>query len=337
MYLQYSGLFSQHGSSSMPTPNQTPDLQGTKGLSIERLFSFCRVVEAGGLSKAAKLSRQDLSQVSRQFSDLEVFFGRPLASRTKREFALNEFGEDLYELASGFIHSVAKLRDRCAEKHQVFSLAAGGGLVSWLVFPRVNRLRSVQPGARFIIKSHRTKDIVNGVISNQIDFGLVRRSAINDRRIDFEPMGILDYALFVSGQTAEVNQITPQTHPLQVISKVPLILIDGDGEFRKKLDRDAREQNIILNSFIDCGSYTDAAIAVASSFACSILPNLAEQQFGDSDFLQLPWINNDLSREICLIWSKSGLRTGGRAKRHLHGHLKSILRFGRPQQAAKKT
>lgn len=307
---------------------QTPDLQGTKGLSLERLLTFCRVVEAGGLSKASEKTRQDLSQVSRQFSDLEAFFGRQLAERTRKGFALNEYGEDLYELASGFFHSVAKLKDRCADKPQLFSLSAGGGLVSWLVFPRATRLRSAQPGARFIIKSQRTKDIVHGVIGNQIDFGLVRRSAITDRRIGFEPMGILNYSLFVSAETAKDMCIRRESSVFEILSKIPLILIDGDGEFREKVERDARERNVVLKPFIECSSYTDAAIAVSWGCACSILPSIAEQQFGDTAMIKLPWVNKELNREICLIWSKSGMRTGGRAKRHLQSHLKSILRFG---------
>lgn len=306
---------------------QTPDLQGTKGLSIERLLTFCRVVEAGGLSKASEKTRQDLSQVSRQFSDLEAFFGRQLAERTRKDFALNEYGEDLYELASGFFHSMAKLKDRCTDKPQIFSLSAGGGLVSWLVFPRANRLFSAQPDAQFIIKSQRTKDIINGVIGNQIDFGLVRRSAITDRRIGFERIGVVNYSLFVSAETATEMGISRETSVFKILSSIPLILIDGDGEFREKVERDARERNVVLRPFIECSSYTDAAIAVSWGCACSILPNIAEQQFGDTAMIQLPWVNDELSREICLIWSKSGLRTGGRAKRHLKSHLEKLLSF----------
>ncbi len=313
----------------MKPQHQFPDLHDTKGLSIERLVTFCRVVEAGGLSKAAERFGLDLSLVSRQFTDLEAFFGRKLASRSRKDFTLNEFGEDLHELASGFIQSVAKLRDRCANKRQTFSLASGGGLISWLVSPRVDSLRLAQPNAGFVIKSFRTKDIVNGVLCNQIDFGLVRQSAACDSRLGSQSIGIMDYSVFMSAHTASTYEIGTKTTALEAIAKVPLILIDGDGEFREKLESNARAHNLTMSTVIECGSFTDAAMAVTWGNVCSVLPNLADQYFADIDHVKIPWVTDDLSREICLIWSKSAMRTGGRAKRHLLEHLKRILNFGR--------
>ena len=319
----------------MSIHSKTPD---TKGLSLERLLSFCQVVEAGGLARAAETSGRDLSQMSRQFSDLESFFGCPLAERTRRDFKLNDFGEDLFELASGFFHSVANLRDRCAkEPQEVFSLAAGGGLVSWLLFPRVDSLRTAQPGARFVIKSHKTKDIINGVTSNQIDFGLVRRSAVTGRRLGFHEVGTLNYSLFVTRDTAFEYQIGSGDSALVVASKVPLLLIDSDGEFREKIERHAHERNIALSPVIECSSFTDAAIAVASGEVCSILPDLAAQYLVDFDCMQLSLTAAELSRQICLIWSKAGLRTGGKSKRLLLDHLKDRLKFGQPARLRRRT
>jgi DNA-binding transcriptional LysR family regulator len=319
----------------MKTPHQITDLHHTKGLSIERLMTFCRVVECGGLSKAAESFGLDLSHVSRQYTDLETFFGCQLASRSRKDFNLNEFGEDLHELASVFIQSVAKLRDRCADKRQKFSIASGGGLTSWLLSPRVDSLRSAQPGANFVIKSFRTKDIVNGVICNQIDFGLVRRSATDDSRLGSQPVGIMDYSVFMSAPTASFYNIDDNTSALEAIAKVPLILIDGDGEFRAKLKQNADMHNVTLSTPIECGSFTDAAMAVTWGNVCSVLPNLADQFFADIDHVKIPWVTDDLSREICLIWSKSALRTGGRAKRHLLDHLKRRLIFGRAPRTRK--
>lgn len=316
----------------MSSIQQTPDLGGTKGLSIERLITFCRIVESGGLAKGAKQSGQDLSQVRRQFAEIELFFGRSLAERSRREFKLNEFGLELYQHASGFIHSIAELQNRCADKTSLFYLAAGGGLVSWLVFPRMTTLNMALRNSRFVIKSHRTKDIIDGVICNKIDFGLVRRTAIQDRRVAFKSLGKLDYSLFVSADTAEANGIDRLSSVVDVLSKIPLILIDGDGEFRAKIAQDATEKSIPLKPLMECGSYTDAAITVSWGGVCSILPSLADQHFQENAFIQIPWPTNSLTREICLIWNSAAMRTSGASKKKLKSELERTLQFGRSQR-----
>ncbi|MFO1437596.1 MAG: LysR family transcriptional regulator [Verrucomicrobiaceae bacterium] len=311
----------------MPFIQPIPDLGGTKGFSIERLLTFCRIVESGGLAKGAKKSGQDLSQTRRQFAEIESFFGRALAERSRRDFRLNEFGNELYQLASGFIHSVAELQNRCADKSPQFNLASGGGLVSWLIFPRMNRLSLAVPNVKFVVKSHRTKDLIDGVICNKIDFGLVRRTAIKDRRLGFKSLGHLDYSLFVSTETAKSHGVNNKSSVVEALSKIPLILIDGDGEFREKIAHDALQKNITLKPLIECGSYTDAAITVAWGGVCSILPTLADQHFQEREFVSLPWPTSSLKREICLVWNNSALRTGGGLKKRLKAELESALRF----------
>ena len=65
------------------------------GLSLDRLNNFCRIAEAGGITKAAGGDPGKQSLYSRQIKELETFFGTELKVRRGRGIALTEAGNEL--------------------------------------------------------------------------------------------------------------------------------------------------------------------------------------------------------------------------------------------------
>jgi len=307
----------------MGTKFKTEELPNKKGISIERLQTFCRVVEEGGISKACAIHDMDMGQASRQLKELDTYFDQPLvAAKAKKEFQLSEFGQRVYWLASSFINEIAKLRQVSQSMPERCIIAAGVGLIPWLIIPRCESLYRIKDGVHFEFTKMRSQEIVDGVLSNQIDFGLVRQSAISDARIGSYKLGEMQFALFVSKATAKKFQLGTVTSAEDILRKVPLVLINGDGEFRKRIEAHSKGRKWNLKPVMECESFVDAANIVANGAFCSILPTIAGSQLPTEKFCSQPWNAVDLKRNICLVWNAT------RASHQLPegGHFIQILK-----------
>lgn len=76
---------------------------------LEDMSVFIRVVEAGGISRAAEQLGQAKSAVSRRLADLEARLGTRLINRTTRNSSLTETGKEFYERAIKIVDDVSEL------------------------------------------------------------------------------------------------------------------------------------------------------------------------------------------------------------------------------------
>jgi DNA-binding transcriptional LysR family regulator len=83
------------------------------GLSLERLQSFCRVAEAGGVTRAAKGDATKQSLYSRQVKELEEFFGAELIRRKGRALCLRLRGDDCHCIAREQLAALSDFKGEC--------------------------------------------------------------------------------------------------------------------------------------------------------------------------------------------------------------------------------
>ena len=76
---------------------------------LEDMNVFIRVVEAGGISRAAEQLGQAKSAVSKRLADLEARLGTRLINRTTRNSSLTETGKEFYERAIKIVDDVSEL------------------------------------------------------------------------------------------------------------------------------------------------------------------------------------------------------------------------------------
>ncbi len=82
---------------------------------LEDMNAFIRIVEAGGISRAAEQMDIAKSAISRRLVDLETRLGVRLLNRTTRTSSLTEAGQSYYERALKVIDDVAELNGIVAD------------------------------------------------------------------------------------------------------------------------------------------------------------------------------------------------------------------------------
>jgi DNA-binding transcriptional LysR family regulator len=302
------------------------DLFAKGGLSLDRLRSFCAVAEAGGVTRAAGGDPTRQSQFSRQIKELETFFGTELTRRQGKSIVLSSAGLRLAKIARESFAALNDFQRVCKNEPLEFAIGAGDALLQWLLFPHIAKLYDLIPGAAFNILSLRTLDIAEHVNDLRLDFGLIRKDALSPLH-RFEPLGKLTYSLFVPVCLLDSKNATNWK---DIVSKIPLATIAGEGMFRASLEKEAMKGKLPFKFSLLCSSFPQAAKALQSERYAAILPTIASTELDKRRFAVVPApFLKSRAREICLIWNPrtENLRP---TSIEIKNHLAKLFRLPNP-------
>src|SRR5271156_1256192 len=113
------------------------------GLSLDRLYNFCRIAEAGGITKAAGGDAGKQSLYSRQIKELETFFGVELKMRRGKGIVLTDSGRQLAQLARTHLLGLKEFQRTARKLPQRISVGSGNSVIEWILVPRMTQLGKV--------------------------------------------------------------------------------------------------------------------------------------------------------------------------------------------------
>lgn len=269
------------------------------GLSLDRLNNFCRIAEAGGITKAAGGDPGKQSLYSRQIKELEMFFGVELKVRRGKGIALTDAGQQLARLARAHLIGLADFQKTARNMPQTISIGSGNSVIEWILTPLMAELHQALPTARFECISDRTRVIVSQLLDLTLDIGIVRDDAVQ-RPLKSAPLTSVTYSLFVP------KKLSPGVNAANIrkrIAQIPLATSMG-GTFRDTLEAGARKLGWPLNIVMSCSSFTQAARLVLAGNYGGVLPGIARVDFDSSSVVEIPLpFLKDYSRKLCVSWN----------------------------------
>jgi DNA-binding transcriptional LysR family regulator len=271
-----------------------------RGLSLERLRVLIEVDEAGSIARTAPGDAVRHSQYSRQLRELSEFFGCELTHRQGKVLKLTAEGAGLAVLLRTFLRGLEDYRSECKRERIVFNIAAGDSLIHWLVMPRLGSLMKRIPEVRFTTRNLTTNEIVQQISDARVDFGLIRKNALN-AGMKYASLGALSYVAVVP--VALVSRKRPPSFS-QVFNEFPLAMQSTDGQFTKQLRHIALSQNASFLPALACQSFPQTVAAVRSGQFAAIVPELSVQEL-PSGFVYKIADNalRELHRDIILAWN----------------------------------
>jgi DNA-binding transcriptional LysR family regulator len=279
-----------------------------KGLSMERLVTLCRVLDVGGLSKAAKGNPSQLSLYSRQIKDLESYFGVQLTRKVGRTIEMTDAARTLAAQARGYFREVIASRAVAGKAPLVLTIGASHSLFEWWLIPRLKRIVAGLPkGTRLRWAVMRSAELASALDDRQLDVALIRDDAV-PRGMGSKPLLDARYTLFVPKSMA-----TPECSPVQLLQRVPLALAQG-GQFRSRFDAKARRSKLKLNVTLDCPSFTLAAQAAQTGQYAAFLPDFARESLRGEPLVAVDMEWKELTeRKIVVAWHPRAPDTGVKA------------------------
>ncbi len=275
------------------------ELFGKSGLSLDRLQTLCEIAEWGSIGEATKDNTNRQTQFSRQVGELEKFFGVELLDRRSRPYRLSEEGRELSKISRELLGRLTDFKSRLSDRPVKLAIGAGESTIQWLLMPLLDELSKRLPNASISMQNLRTLDIVKGLNEGDIDFGMIRKTAVSSP-LKSTGSWKYGYRLFVP---KTLKKRWRGKIGIAELSSLPLALIGGKGEFRRQLDKVAADDDGALNIRLECSSHSQVATAILSGKHAGFLPDFAER------ILPVKQVNSyevkgfeSLQRELVIAW-----------------------------------
>lgn len=290
------------------------------GLSLDRLRTFLRVVEAGNLTKAARGDQTKQSQFSRQIKELENFFGVALTRRVGRQIEITDEGHRLALVVRRQFRELDDFREAMAGRSVSVRFGTQGSIIDWLLVPRLGDISKALGNAMIEMEQLRTLDVVRAVADGRLDFGIVREDALPAETKRWR-LGSVGYALFAANAfwkgcaTAE-----------DVIGKAPVADLLPGGQFPTRWQEWLTKEKLRPRVLARVSSFTDLARAVQAGHAAAVLPEMAAVDFDPKKFKHEK-IDALKPRMLVLIANARSLDRSGIAK-GVETRLSEVLKVG---------
>jgi DNA-binding transcriptional LysR family regulator len=266
------------------------------GLSLERLRTFCEVVSAAGISKAAPGYPNRQSQFSRQLKELEEFFGAELLRRTHGRFELTSAGRELFEIVKSHFNALEDLADRCANENIEVTFGAGESLLHWLLLPCLAEFRRKHPTIALVLHNLRTDEITNRLCDAQLDLGLLRQDAVRPP-LGSASLGSIEYRLIMPRDS---RRSRGRMDIWASLAKQPVAIL-AESEVSAAFEGEATTKGIRLNVCLRASSYAQLTEAVSLLGCAAVLPTFASENT-ENDIVSIPALKA-FTRLVALVWN----------------------------------
>ena len=175
-------------------------------------------------------------------------------------------------------------------------IASGNSVVEWLLVPKISKLATEAPSARFSFHDMRTADVVRGLKEHSMDFDILRTSAVA-ASLEFHSIGQIGYALFAPAAWAKERE-----NATTLLSQYPAAVSAG-GEFNECFRECCEKAKVTPNLRFRCASFTQVAELMRSGHAVAILPEMAESNLRGSGVTRFEFAPVcAYRREIGIAW-----------------------------------
>jgi len=243
----------------MKDPSQNPFQ--TNGVSLERLRALEEVVKEGTITAASKTNPTRQSQISHQIADLEDALGVKLLDRSAKPHRPTPVAVRLAKSYERFVREVRDVSAEAKNGRKPITVGAGELVIREVLIPWIGKKRKQATGVSWVISSLTSRQIQQELALGRLDIGLAAGLEASGT------VRVKEIASYGMKLVLPENQ-APDQSGWQRLAKTPLVVLQGDGSFRRFLATCEDETGIRLEIAAECSSYPQAVdLAEAAGWA----------------------------------------------------------------------
>lgn len=243
-------------------------------LNYHQLHIFYTVAQRGSFSAAAQALHMTQPAVTMQIQSLEDYFGTKLLVRSTKKIEMSEAGKALYPFAKKSIElmrETEKAMSQFTSKLEGRLLLGSSLTIGEYVLPRLlGPFGKRYPHISIVLKVMNTAQIIEEIVSHQLNFGLVEAPVHHPDMIS-EPV-----------MEDELKLIVPKDHPLSGRGKVslpevlgyPFVLREKGSGTRQVMEEQLMHHGVDpdeLEIVMELGSTGAVKSAVEAGFGLTII------------------------------------------------------------------
>jgi len=275
-------------------------------LDFGQLEAFVQVAAHHSFSRAAEALHLTQPSITARIQALERDLGEKMFERGGRSVRLTDAGTIFLPYAERMLQMLREAKESVEEVHsvQAGSLRLGSALtISTYVLPRIlHAFHSRYPGVEVVVHTGRSDQVLNMLLSDEVQVGLVR-SLIHP---DVETVDL--YA-------DEVILVANPDHPfaanrqatIEEVGSQPVILADRGSSYYGLIHGLFRQAGVVPNVAMELDSMEATKRMVEEGLGIALLPKVCLERELKQGLLAEVAITNApaISRQIAFIYRKS--------------------------------
>lgn len=272
-----------------------------KGLSLDRLETLSAIVAQGGISRASGGDPNKQSQFSRQVAELEAWFGFPLLDRTTIPSKPTQAAERIVLLANEFGAEMAAMREASGNGRKTVIFGAGERMIRSYLIPWA--ARAIDDDLRLVFRNLTSDVIRMELLNKRLDFGILKREKC-PRDLATMELKPIPLCFVVPSSIA----VTRKEWTWKRLEGLPLVVLEGDGDFVRFLKDKALAEEVNLDLAIECSSWKQVVDAMNVAQIGGFLPKDLLRQLPPS-LIHVPFRGlNAYAEEYVIAWSRQGAK-----------------------------
>jgi DNA-binding transcriptional LysR family regulator len=227
------------------------DIFSEGGVSLARLQSLEKVVRAGSITRVAQGDSNVQTQLSRQIAELEKTLGLQLLDRTRKPYPPTEAARRLADACGCFVREVEETVAAASGLQRPITVGAGEVVIRELFIPWLGKQRKSLAAGPWTMLNLTSRRIQEELAAERLDVGLASglEAHGNVEVMDLESYGIK--LLLPAGEK-------PDKTGWKRMGGLSVVVLEGDGRFRRFLTNCEREYGVNLRIGAECTSYPQA-------------------------------------------------------------------------------
>ncbi|MBI4200890.1 MAG: LysR family transcriptional regulator [Chloroflexi bacterium] len=243
-------------------------------MEIGQLEAFANVVEHLNFSRAARAMGLTQPSLSARILALEREVGEPLFHRMGRGVRLTDAGRAFLPYVQRALESLKDGRDTLGAFHRASAgklhIGSARAICAYVLPGILERFRRGYPGIDVAIKTGRSSDVLEMLLSDQVQVGLTR-SIVHP---DIEARHLYDeHVVLVTHPTHRFARAGEAS--IYDVAHEPLILYDRDSSYFVLINRVVREAGIDPHVQMDLDSIEATKRMIERGLGISFLPRNA--------------------------------------------------------------
>jgi LysR family nitrogen assimilation transcriptional regulator len=274
-------------------------------LNLRALHNFIKIVELGGVSRAADHLHIAQPALSNQLAALEADLGAKLFNRSSQGVQPTEAGMILYRHAQALL---AHVEETCQQVKASASALSGavsigmpGSILEFLVVPLLKRLRQEHPDIRPNISANQSTYLGELVINGRIDVALTYEN-LNGKGLSSKLLAAEElYFVVLRNNEEDPNQTTPVS--LKEVAGYPLLLPARPYIGRILMEEAAARAGVKLNVIGEINTAGALREAAAAGLGATMLAWSGIAQYPNHERFVIRPVTPSIKRRIWLYVS----------------------------------
>jgi DNA-binding transcriptional LysR family regulator len=242
---------------------------------LPQIEAFLEVARRQNLSRAAEALFVSQPTLTARLQSLEAALGEQLFVRTRRGMRLTEAGDAFLPYAEHAVAALADGRERLSElrRGEAGRLVLGAPpTVSTYTLPALlARFSAAHPGVRLAIKTGTSEEILDMVLHDQVQLGIIR--ALANQEIETIPL-FTDTLVLIAGPGHRLARSSPgrQARMADLAGEV-LVLFGRSSSYLEFTTATFRQAGVLSGSVLELDNIEAAKKMVERGLGVSLVPS----------------------------------------------------------------